>query len=147
MTITCAEERTLLGLNAGEPLPAGGITLTVTYRRGTGTASLLTDDLAPMLLERFGMHVQPGSANLWAGEPVSLPDPIHVEGKSRQGFACPIIIEEQAVGLVYRESDVSPQFLEVLASTQLSQRLKLKDGQQVKVRLLPGTLLHGNAAA
>jgi hypothetical protein len=140
LSITPAE-LALIRLRPGESLPSDGASAVATYNKEgkprTGSSYVHADVFNPLFQARCGVQLVRGSFNLWTkgaaplGEPARLPE----------GEFWPIILEEQAVGVVFRRGNAVPDFLEVFSPVSLKDRLKAEDGMQVNVRLLPGTLL------
>jgi hypothetical protein len=138
-----ADELALLGLAAGDPLPAGGQVLDVEVRSGTGTAWVFAGRYLQAFHERFGVsRICLGTLNLWADAPVTWEDPVTIQTHE----FCPIILAEHAIGVVLRSSEPGaprdPRFLEVLSPVKLRPQLRdVNDGQRISVRLLSGSLL------
>ena len=140
VTIT-KEELALIGLHPGAPLPEGGVQVVTTYNKKgksrTGTSSAYLHFLNPLFHARCDVEFCPGSFNLWTegtaplGEPLRLPE----------GEFWPVILEERAIGVVFRQGNDVPDYLEVFSPVNLKDRLGVKDEQSVNVRLLPGSVL------
>ena len=121
-------------------LPVGGQVFEVVVCSGSGTANTWTDMLTPVLAPKYGIALEPGSLNLWAGTNIVWCEPLELFAGDRNWELCPIIIEEKAIGVAFRANRETPRLLEVLSPVRLRTRLgDAKDGDRVSVRLLPGS--------
>jgi len=137
-----AEELALLGLSEGDPFPAGGQTLHLTLRSGSGSARSWTALFSEVFRTQFGVHLHPGTLNLWAEEPIRWENPMQLRVAGAAGEFCPVILEERAIGVAFRGNKAMPYFLEILSPVYLRARLPdSRDEATVKVRLLGGELL------
>jgi len=137
-----AEELALLGLVAGDPLPAGGQHLVLTIRSGNRSAHVWSDLFESAFRERFGVGLHPGSLNLWAEDPITWEHPLELKAKGLVGEFCPVILDESAIGAAFRGNRLTPRYLEVLSPVRLRDRLPYNsDGACISVRLLPGEFL------
>jgi hypothetical protein len=137
-----AEELALLGLSDGDAFPAGGQTLHLTLRSGSGSARSLTALFSELFRTQFGVHLYPGTLNLWAEEPIRWENPIQLRVPGGAGEFCPVILEERAIGVAFRGNRAMPYFLEILSPVYLRDRLPdSRDEAIVTVRLLGGELL------
>ena len=126
------------------PLPDGGISLTVEYRRGRQEGALhltqLNSVLGPLLGCPAGLFK--GSMNLYADAAVTLPEPWVVKIPPHAWHFVPIILKERAVGIVARRGDSGDiPFLEVYACDELVPKLAVHPGDRIRARLLSGSLL------
>ena len=136
------EELALLGLASNDDLPSGGQVLKVTVCCGSGTARAWTNMLGPVLALRYGVNIEPGSLNLWADSDIVWREPMMAFAGDREWELCPIVLDEQAIGVAFRGNSETPRLLEVMAPIRLRTRLgDAKDGDRVLVRLLPGSAL------
>jgi hypothetical protein len=140
LTIT-AEEWAIIRLRPGDSLPEGGTQVVAIYNKEgkprTGTSYILADAINPVFRERCGVEFVRGSFNLWTDGEAPLGEPLRL----LIGEFWPVILEEQAIGVVFRRGDTVPDFLEVFSPVTLKDRLGVEDGRPVSVRLLPGMLL------
>jgi hypothetical protein len=141
------QECRLLGISPTDPLPTGGQPLLLTLRSNSRSASLVSDELAPLMRSSFGVELHPGSFNLWSTEPLiwespaPFPTPTYSDGE-----ICPVILEECAIGIAFRANHEVPTFLEVFSPVRLRGRIpSAQDEAKVGIRLLAGTRLHRTA--
>jgi hypothetical protein len=131
----------LLGLKMGDPLPSGGYSFIVTVQPGSGTADTWTRVFGPLFTQRCGISLHPGSLNLWATDNLSWDQPREISVGTTSGEFCPVILEESAVGVAFRSNRQTLRYLETMSPVDLRGQLKLRDGQRIAVRLLPGNAL------
>ena len=131
----------LLGLEMGDPLPSGGYSFVVTVQSGSGSADTWTRIFGPVFSERCGISLYPGSLSLGAGGNVSWDQPRQISAEGNTAEFCPLIIEETAVGVAFRLNQETRRDLETMSAVDLVNQLKLRDGQRIAVRLLPGNAL------
>ena len=132
-------EFAILGVPPGGELPSSGEHLSVKVDKGHGSAAIWTTQFGPVILERFGIELHPGSLNLWAENPVEWRDPVSLSADGMRAEFCPVVLEEVAVGMAFRGNRERPCYLEVFSPVGLRDRLGgLTDGQWISVRLLSG---------
>jgi hypothetical protein len=97
------------------------------------------DAFTPVFDSLYGVTLLEGSLNLRLPEPVEWEDPFVLDIDGRHWEFCPVVLEEKAVGVVFRADRLSPDLLEIASTVHLRSTLGgLADGTTIAVRLLPG---------
>jgi CTP-dependent riboflavin kinase len=135
-------ELSFLGLHPGDPLPTGGLALQATYQEGYHTGEHHARDLQPFFTEQWGIHLYEGTFNLHTDTDVELAQPRRFQA----WMLCPIVLNDRAIGVVCRQNTCAPSFLEIVAPVKLRERLGLDVGDQIRIRILPGTKLAINSS-
>ncbi len=138
------DERALLGLGPGEPLPSGGAPVLGVYFTGHGSSFAYLDTLQRFL----GRRLVRGSLNLRAPSAFELVAPRIARIGTHEWQVAPVILGECAIGVVARRHlKYDPQFLEIFSPVLLAPALGLsKDGDLTMLRLLDGRLLRTPAS-
>ena len=136
-----APELRLFGSDNAPP-PGEGRAGIGTLASHTGTAKAHTDELNPYFQQRFGVELHEGTFNLELEAPFAWPEPLVIPTSSHRWEACPIVLEERAIGVAIRGNLERQDLLEVISPTGLRRQLgELKDGTPVAFRLLAGSTL------
>jgi hypothetical protein len=123
-------------------LPRGGLEIVGVLASGSRSASSWTDLFNPFFGERFGITFVNGSLNLELGNAIEWENPRQFEIGGRSWEFCPIVLDEQALGVAFRGNRERPDLLEIASPVGLRARLgDLKDGARIRCRLLSGQLL------
>lgn len=123
-----------------------GIELFVEYRRGSQTSANHWPVLNPILRSVFRADLVRGSLNLYATEPVPLPDPLTCLLGNNPWQLSPVVLSHRATGVIARRADTGPSmFCEVFSPQHLATELQLSEGDRIPIRILPGNALFGAA--
>ena len=100
---------------------------------GDQSARLHTHRFNPFFESRFGVRMVEGSFNLWLDEPQVFANPL----RAGPDEFWPIILAERAIGVVFRQGNDTPEFLEVFSPVMLRDRLGMTGpNTPVTVRVL-----------
>lgn len=123
-------------------IPPGGVRLKGRVLGPTetpGTSKIWMEAFVPVFDSLYGVDLVPGSLNLRLPEPVEWEDPFVLDIEGRHWEFCPVVLEEKAVGVVFRADRQAPDLLEIASTVHLRTALGcLADGATIAVRLLPG---------
>jgi hypothetical protein len=130
----------LLGLKSADPLPSGGYSFVVTVQSTPDVAESSTSIFGPAF-ERCGISLHSAPLTLHATDNVSWDRPRDISVAGGRAEFCPVIFEELAVGVALRINRDTRGYLETMSPIDLRSVLKLREGQRIAVRLLPGAAL------
>lgn len=131
-------------LHTGKQIPAGGVTVDVHYRKGNNSSRLHLPAIAPVITRALGCReLFPGSLNLHAGAAMEFPSPTNVRcDDGHDWLFVPVVISETAVGVAARcPPPERTEFIEVFACDQIAATLGITYGDQLTIRVLPGSHL------
>jgi hypothetical protein len=126
-----------------QDFPSGGLELQAEYREGNHSSKNHLPAIGSVIKQALGCsYVFEGSLNLHAAEPFGFPNPARVTCNGADWCFAPVIIDESVVGVAARRPPPdNTEFLEVFACDELAPILGISYGQQVTVRILPGSHL------
>jgi hypothetical protein len=130
-------------IETGRDFPAGGVSIDVVYRKGTGSSHLLLPLLGPVIARALRCpELFRGSLNLWADDEVEFSQPASARCGDVDWLLVPVILSEAAVGVAARRPPPTRgKFIEVFACAQLAPQLRITYGARLTIRLLPGSYL------
>jgi len=123
-------------------IPPGGVRLTgrvLGPSETPGTSQIWMEAFTPVFDSLYGVELVPGSLNLRLPGSIEWEDPFVLDIGGRHWEFCPVVLDEKAVGVVFRADRLSPDLLEIASTVHLRSALGgVADGAMIAVRLLPG---------